>query len=56
MQAQGIGRGIAVPILDPGATRGRVDRVSPLPFYPRERDPELTVEDAGWASWPYGWT
>jgi len=43
LQAQGIDRGIAIPILDPGARRGRVDCVSPRPLYTRERDPELTA-------------
>ena len=43
-------------ILDPGPRRGRVNSVSPRPLYPRERDPELTAEDAGWVSWSYGWT
>jgi len=56
MQARRVSRGIAVPILDPGARRGRVDSVSPRPLYPRQRDPDITLQNAGWATWPYGWT
>ena len=33
---------------------GWVINVTPRPLYPRERDPVLTVQEAGWAPGPVG--
>jgi hypothetical protein len=44
---EGRGRGIALPVLNPGAKKG-----TPRPLYPREKDGVLIVQGAGWASGP----
>jgi hypothetical protein len=51
-QAQRRARGIVLPILDPGARGGWVVSATPRPFYRRERDAVLVVQEAGWASGP----
>ena len=46
-QAQRGDRGIALPLLDPGAGR-RVVTPTPRPLYPRRRDPVPTAQGDGW--------
>ena len=47
-----VGRGMAVPKLDPGPRRERVASVTPRPLYLRERDQVSIVQEVGWASAP----
>ena len=45
-------RGMAVPVLDSDARRGRVVSVTPRPFYLGERDPVPIIQGSGWVLGP----
>jgi hypothetical protein len=49
-----VGRGMALPTLDPGPRSGWVFTAAPQPLYLCERDQAPTVQEVGWASAP-GW-
>jgi len=47
--AQRGGRGITLPVLDYGATRGWLVSTMPQPLYSQEGDPVQIIQEAGWA-------